>query len=342
MQIVSIPKETAAGERRVALVPSLVSKLTQAGFAVQIETGAGSDAGFSDDAYAAHGVQVVSQLSPATDVLLKVRTPTAAEIEKLKPESIVIGLFDPGMPEELIQTLCRKQITSFAMGLIPRIARAQAMDALSAMSTIAGYRAVLLAANLLPRFFPLLMTAAGTVPPARVLVIGAGVSGLEALGVARRLGAVVEACDVRPEVREEIESIGARFVAADALPEHVAAADVIITAAFVRGRDAPKLITEPMIGSMRPGSVIIDLAAEQGGNCTLTEPGCQIVCHEVTIVGPTNLPSSLPFHASEMYARTVLNFWLHLLKDGQPVIDLTDELIRSTLVTHRGEVRNRP
>jgi proton-translocating NAD(P)+ transhydrogenase subunit alpha len=252
------------------------------------------------------------------------------------------------------------------MEFMPRIARAQAMDALSAMSAIAGYKAILLAANWLPKFFPLLMTAAGTMPPARVFVIGAGVAGLEAIGTAKRLGAIVEAYDTRPAVKEEVESVGAKFVELgldttnaedtggyakaqnpsfytrqpEVMSAHIAASDVVITAALVRGADAPVLITDEMVRNMRPGSVIVDLASDQGGNCALTEPGRNVVKHGVAILGPTNLPSSMPFHASKMYARTVINFLMHLFREGKPHIDLEDELIRSTLVAHQGKIVN--
>jgi NAD(P) transhydrogenase subunit alpha len=250
------------------------------------------------------------------------------------------------------------------MELMPRIARAQPMDALSAMSTVAGYKAVLLAANRLPKFFPLLMTAAGTITPARLFVVGAGVAGLEAIGTAKRLGAVVEAYDTRPAVKEEVQSVGAQFVELsldtkdaeerggyaraespefyrkqqEMMVEHVAAADVVITAALVRGRHAPVLITEEMVRGMRPGSVIVDLASAQGGNCALTEADKEVVKHGVTILGPTNLPSTMPFHSSQMYARTVTNFLMHLLQDGKICMDLDDEMTRATLVTHQGEI----
>ena len=362
---VGIPKETTPGEKRVALVPELVPKLKNAGLEVCVQTGAGFDAGFADKDYAESGASIQPDVL-RTDIILKVRPPTANEIAALLENSIVIGLLEPFSRAMPIQLLADHKITALAMELMPRIARAQSMDALSAMSTIAGYKAVLLAANYLPKFFPLLMTAAGTMPPARVFVIGAGVAGLEAIGTAKRLGAVVEAYDTRPAVKEEIESVGAKFLelgleTGDAevkggyaraqtenfykrqqqmMAGHLATADVVITAALVRGTHAPVLITEEMVRNMRSGSVIVDLAADQGGNCALTESGRDVVKHGVAILGPLNLPSSMPFHASKMYARTVTNFLLHLMREGKIHIDLDDELTRPTLVTHRGEIVN--
>lgn len=331
--IVAAPKETVPGERRVALVPDLVPRLIKAGLHVQIETGAGLQAGFPDALYAKEGAELKPQILAEADVILKVRAPAADEIAQMKTGATLIGLLEPDTRRTEIELLAARMITAFAMELMPRIARAQSMDALSAMSTIAGYKAVLLAANHLHKFFPLLMTAAGTMPPARVFVVGAGVAGLEAIGTAKRLGAIVEAYDVRPAAREEIASVGARFVEFELA--HVSKVDVIIAAALVRGERAPVLITEEMVRAMRAGSVIIDLAADQGGNCALTEPGQDVERHGITIVGPANLPSTMPYHASEMFARTVMNFLLHLLKDGALHLDMTDELISSTIVAGR-------
>jgi H+-translocating NAD(P) transhydrogenase subunit alpha len=362
--IVGIPKETAPGERRVALVPELVAKLAAAGLEVHVQFGAGVEAGFADKEYAERGACLVAEVIDRADLLLKVRSPTAEEIAQLREASAVIGLLEPYTSAATIRLLADRKVTAFAMELMPRIARAQPMDALSAMSTVAGYKAVLLAANRLARFFPLLMTAAGTITPARVFVVGAGVAGLEAIGTAKRLGAVVEAYDTRPAVKEEVQSVGAQFIelaldTKDAeekggyaraesaefyrqqqamMFEHVAKADVVITAALVRGRHAPTLITEDMIRGMRPGSVIVDLAAAQGGNCALTEPDREVVRHGVVILGPTNLPSTMPFHASQMYARTITNFLMHLLHNGAIRLDPTDEISRTTLVTHQGEL----
>lgn len=362
--IVSVPKEITPGERRVALVPELVSKLTAADLEVHVQLGAGVEAGFKDKDYEEKGARLASDVFAEADVLLKVRPPAVGEIAKLRETSVLIGLLEPYTSEAQIRLLGARKVTSFAMELMPRIARAQPMDALSAMSTVAGYKAVLLAANRLSKFFPLLMTAAGTITPARVFVVGAGVAGLEAIGTAKRLGAVVEAYDTRPAVKEEAQSVGAKFIELsldtkdaeekggyaraestefykkqqEMMVEHVAAADVVITAALVRGRHAPILITAEMVRGMRPGSVIVDLASAQGGNCSLTEPDQEVVRHDVTILGPTNLPSTMPFHSSQMYARTVTNFLMHLLKDGKIHLDPNDEMTRATLVTHQGEI----
>ena len=362
--IVGVPKETAAGERRVALVPELVAKLVQAGLTVHVQTGAGSAAGFLDAAYAEKGASIEADVLGEADVVLKVQPPTPDEVDQMQDGKTLIGFLQPHSAAAAIRALAGRHITAFAMELMPRITRAQSMDALSAMSTVAGYKAVLIAANLLPKFFPLLMTAAGTVTPARVLVIGAGVAGLQAIGTARRLGAVIDAYDTRPAVKEQVESLGAKFVelgleTRDAedkggyakaqseefytkqqrmMLECVRAADVVITTALVPGQRAPVLISEEMVRAMRPGSVIVDLAAEQGGNCALTEPGQETVRHGVLIVGPTNVASSLAFHASQMYARTVTSFLMHLLKDGTIHLDLADDLTRGPLVTHGGEI----
>jgi len=362
--IVGIPKETVQGERRVALVPELVPKLTKAGADVVVQSGAGTAAGFLDAAYAETGARVEPDVFDQADVLLKVQPPTIDEIGRMKEGSTLIGFLQPYDNTEAIKTLAAHQVTTFCMELMPRIARAQPMDALSAMSTIAGYKAVLIAASRLPKFFPLLMTAAGTMTPARVFVIGAGVAGLQAIGTAKRLGAVVEAYDTRPAVKEQVESLGAKFAEVrleikdaedrggyakaqseefyrkqqEMMSKYVTAADVVIPTALVPGQRAPVLITEEMVRGMRPGSVIIDLAAEQGGNCALTEPGQETLRYGVVIIGPVNLPSTMPFHASQMYARTVVNYLEHLLKDGRIHLDLEDELTRGPLVTHQGAV----
>jgi NAD(P) transhydrogenase subunit alpha len=364
--VIGIPKETLPGERRVALVPDLVPKLTKAGLSVAIEPGAGLAAGFPDPAYEGKGARLGPDPLAEADIVLKVQPPNLDEIGRMKQGSILIGFLQPYANGSGIKALAAGQITSFSMELMPRITRAQPMDALSAMSTIAGYKAVLLAASRVPKFFPLLMTAAGTVTPARVFVIGAGVAGLQAIGTARRLGAVVEAYDTRPAVKEQVESLGARFAELqletkdaegksgyargqaeefyrkqqEMMFKYVTAADAVITTALVPGERAPVLITEEMVRGMRPGSIIVDLAAEQGGNCALTEPGQETERHGVTILGPVNLPSTMPYHASEMYARTVTNYLAHLLKDGNVRLDLNDELTRGPLVTHEGEIRH--
>lgn len=362
--VVSVPKETVPSEQRVGLVPELVPKLTKAGLDVVVQSGAGISAGFLDAAYVEKGARLEAEVFDKADIILKVQPPTIEEIARMKEGSILIGFLQPYTNATGIKALAARKVTAFSMELMPRITRAQPMDALSAMSTIAGYKAVLIAAGRLPKFFPLLMTAAGTVTPARVFIIGAGVAGLQAIGTAKRLGAVVEAYDTRPAVKEQVESLGARFAELglkmkdaedksgyakaqseefyrkqqEMMAKYVTNADVVIPTALVPGQRAPILITEEMVRGMRSGSVIVDLAAEQGGNCVLTEPGQEIVRHGVVIIGPMNLPSTVPFHASEMYARTVTNYLAHLLKEGRLHLDLEDELTRGPLVTYQGEV----
>jgi NAD(P) transhydrogenase subunit alpha len=362
--IVGVARETAEGERRVALIPDLVGKLKQAGLDVVLQPDAGKEAGYPDSAFKEKGVRFEADVFPSADILLKVQPPTLAEIGRMKEGALTISLLQPYTAHAEIQALARRKATAFAMELMPRITRAQAMDVLSAMSTVSGYKAVLMAANRLPRFFPLLMTAAGTLSPTRVFIIGAGVAGLQAIGTAKRLGAVVEAYDTRPVVKEQVESLGGKFVelpleTKDAqaatgyareqsaefiqkqqqlMHNSVVGADVVITTALVPGKRAPLLVTEEMVRGMRPGSIIVDLAAEQGGNCALTQPGHDVLVDGVLIIGPINLPSTLPYHASQMYARTVTNYLTHLLKDGKIQLDLSDELTRGPLVTHQGEI----
>lgn len=362
--IVGIAKETTAGESRVALVPDLVPKLIPTGTEVIVENGAGLSAGYLDSEYQGKGARIVDEVISAANVILKVQPPTLAEIGKMKEGSTLIGFLQPYTNAEGIEALAWRRITSFAMELMPRITRAQPMDALSAMSTITGYKAVLIAANRLSKMFPLMMTAAGTLTPARVFVIGAGVAGLQAIGTAKRLGAVVEAYDTRPIVKEQVESLGGKFVELgleakeaeaktgyataqteefykkqqQAMMKAVAAADVVIPTALVPGKRAPILVTEEMVRGMRPGSVVVDIAADQGGNCELTEPGKEVIKHGVAIIGPVNLASSIPYHASQMYARTVVNYFLHLVKDGRVQVNLEDELTRGPLVTNGGEI----
>src|SRR6202011_6090936 len=361
--IISVPKETMPGEQRVALVPEVVPRLTKAGLDVVVQPGAGESAGFLDAAYEGKGARLEGEVFERADIFLKVQPPTLDEIGRMNEGSLLISFLQPYTNTAGIKAPAARKMTAFSMELMPRITRAQPMDALSAMSTIAGYKAVLLAAGRLHKFFPLLMTAAGTITPARVFIIGAGVAGLQAIGTARRLGAVVEAFDTRPAVKEQVESLGAKFVELgletkdaeaktgyakaqseefyqkqrELLSKYVATADVVIPTALVPGKRAPVLITEEMVQGMRPGSVIVDLAAEQGGNCALTEPGQEVVRHGVKILGPLNVPSTVPFHASQMYARTVTNFLMHLLKEGKIHLDLGDELTRTPLVTHQGE-----
>ena len=362
--MVGVPRETVPGERRVALVPDHVAGLTKAGVEVGIEPGAGVAAGFPDSYYVEKGARLEPDVLAKADILLKVQPPTLEEVGKLREGSLLIGFLQPYSNGAGILALAGRKVTAFSMELMPRITRAQPMDALSAMSTVGGYKAALLAAGRLPKFFPLLMTAAGTMFPARVFIIGAGVAGLQAIGTAKRLGAVVEAYDTRPVVKEQVESVGGKFIEMaletksaeeksgyakaqseefyqkqrELMARHVATADVVITTALVPGKRAPVLITGEMVRKMKPGSVIVDLAAEQGGNCELTEPGQEVVRHGVTILAPLNLPSTMPFHASQMYSRTVTNFLTFLLKDGKVALDLSDELTRGPLVTHQGEV----
>ncbi|MCI0638942.1 MAG: Re/Si-specific NAD(P)(+) transhydrogenase subunit alpha [Gemmataceae bacterium] len=362
--IVGVAKEKLAGERRVALVPELVPKLIQAGLSVVVQPGAGAAAGFNDALYAEKGARLADDAITQGEILLTVQPPSVDQISHLRDGATLIGFLQPFTNKAAIESLAARRVTAFAMELMPRITRAQPMDALSAMSTVSGYKAVLLAAGHLPKFFPLLMTAAGTLTPARVFVIGAGVAGLQAVGTAKRLGAVVEAYDTRPAVKEQVESLGAKFAdfglatqdaeaktgyakaqsdefyqkQQEAMARAVAAADVVITTALIPGQRAPVLISEQMVQGMRSGSVIVDLAAEQGGNCALTEPGQEVVRHGVVVSGLTNLPSTVPYHASQMYARNVASYLLHLFKDGRLNLDLTDELTRGPLVTHQGEV----
>lgn len=368
---VAIPKETAVDERRVAAVPDTVARLAKSGFEVVVQTRAGLNAGHPDSAYRDAGATIAesaAQTYRGADIVLKVREPReseeigAHEIELLPEGSILIGFLNGGRDPELVRRLAARRITAFAMELIPRTSRAQKMDALSSMSNVAGYKAALVAANSLTKFFPLLMTAAGTVAPARVFVLGAGVAGLQAIATSRRLGAVVEAFDVRPAVAEEVQSLGATFVAhepakaeeagsgayakelseddqrreRELLHQHVAAADVVISTANVPGRRAPILITREMVESMRPGSVIVDLAAESGGNCELTEAGAEIRHAGVTIHGPVNLAATVPTHASQLYSRNVLALLQLFMEDSSIKLDFEDEIVRDTCITHQG------
>jgi NAD(P) transhydrogenase subunit alpha len=368
MLSIGVPRETTPGETRVALVPQAVAPLLKAGLSVQVEAGAGVLSGATDEAYVAAGATIVdARAAFGSDVVLKVREPrwneeaAVHETDLLRDGAVLIALLGGRTPQSL-ERLAAHRVTAFALEALPRITRAQSMDVMSSMSTVAGYRAVLLAAEKLPRFFPLLMTAAGTIPPARVFVIGAGVAGLQAIATARRLGAVVEAFDVRPAVREEVQSLGATFIAADVadaahagaggyakelnssdeqrererLTKHVQSADVVITTAVVPGKRAPLLITTEMVQGMRPGSVIVDMAAESGGNCELTRAGTEVQAHGVTIVGPVNLAAGLAVHASQMFARNVATLVLHLTKNGALALDFDDEITRTTCVLRDG------
>jgi len=365
---VAVPREIVPGERRVALVPKSVAPLTGAGHEVLVETSAGAAAAFPDEAYTAAGATIVAtaaDLYKAAEVVLKVRRPESSEVALLNEGAILVAFLDPARSLDVITELRTRRVSSFAMELMPRITRAQDMDALSAMSTVAGYHATLMAAVRLPRFFPLLMTAAGTITPARVLVLGAGVAGLQAIATAKRLGAVVEGFDIRPAVRDQVESLGATFVEIDlgdsqtetaggyatqlaaeheerereVIARHVKDADVVITTALIPNRPAPRLMTRDMVLAMKPGSVVIDLAAESGGNCEATVPGEEVTVGGALIVGPLNVPSSMPAHASQLYSHNVMRFALTLLKEGG--LDFEDQIVADTCVTHAGEVRSK-
>jgi len=370
---IGIPREIAPGERRVALTPDMVARLTKGGHSVTVQSGAGDAAGFPDAAYSVAGATMQAEtaaLYAGAEAVLKVHRPSrgengaANEAALLQSGSVLISFLRPGNDKPLLEQLAARGVTAFSMELVPRISRAQSMDALSSQATVAGYKAVLVAADALPKFFPMLMTAAGTIRPATVLVIGAGVAGLQAIATARRLGAVVESFDTRPAVREQVQSLGAKFVSLDlethdaedaggyakALSEdhlqreqaliakHVASADVVITTAQIPGRPAPRLITRAMVAAMRPGSVIVDLAAESGGNCEASQPGQTITADGVTVIAPLNLPSELALHASQMYARNVTALLELLAPKGTLNVDMTDEIIRGACVTHGGRV----
>ncbi len=372
--LIGVPREIHDGERRVALTPDTVRELTAKGIQVRVEAGAGAGAYLPDADYEAAGATLetdAARLYAEADLVVKVRGPMAHpggphEVDLLKEGSALLGLLNPLGDHDTMQRLAERRITSFALELMPRITRAQGMDALSSMATISGYKAGLLVADSLPRLLPMMMTAAGTITPARVLVVGAGVAGLQAIATTRRIGAVVEAFDIRPAAREQVESLGARFVEAQSetegaetaggyaraqtqdeqgltqelLGRHAVDSDGVITTALVPGRRAPQLILEDHVKGMRPGSVIVDLAAEAGGNCALTRPGEVVREHGVEIHGPLNLPSTIPVHASQMYARNITNYLNHLLKDGDLHLDLEDELTRAPLVTRDGEILN--
>ena len=365
---VAVAKETAPGERRVALVPDSVGKLVSGGLDVIVERDAGGGATFADAAYEEAGARLADAdaLYAEADVVAKVQKPSAEEVERLREGSVLVAFLQPLANPDVVHALADRGVTAFSMDSMPRITRAQPMDALSSQSTVAGYKAVVVAAASLGKFFPMLTTAAGTIAPARVLVLGAGVAGLQAIATARRLGAIVSAFDVRPVVKEQVESLGATFLELDvegaegvggyavALAEdqeerereligrHVQESDAVISTALVPGKRAPLLVTEEAVRGMRPGSVIVDLAAEAGGNCALTEPGETVVREGVTIVGATNLPSTMPVHASQMYSRNVLSFLTHLVRDGELVIDLDDEITQATCVAYEGRVLKEP
>lgn len=370
---IAVAKEIEVSERRVSLVPDIVAKLVKQGLEISVETGAGEKAYFSDGDYEAAGAKIITDaavLWGEADILLKVSPPQEREdgreeIDLLKPGAVLLSFLNPLGNPEIARKLAQRQITALSMELIPRTTRAQSMDALSSQASIAGYKTVLLAAAALPKYFPMLTTAAGTIAPAKVFVMGAGVAGLQAIATARRLGALVEAFDIRPAVKEEVQSLGAKFVeiklteettaaggyakeisedskkrTQEVVAEHVKHSDIVITTAQVPGRKAPILVTEEMVKGMKPGSVIVDLAAEQGGNCACTAPGKDIVYQGVTIIGPINLPSSMPVHASQLYAKNIAALMQLVVKDKALNVNFADDIVDAACITHNGEIRN--
>jgi NAD(P) transhydrogenase subunit alpha len=364
---ISVPTEIAPREHRVALAPDSAGRLVKSGLEVAVQRGAGLNAGFRDDAYTAAGATIVAdarELLATGQVIAKVQPPTADEVAAMSEGASLISLMRPGQHQEIAAVLARHNVSALALELVPRITRAQSMDVLSSQSTVAGYKAVLLGAAELGKFLPMLTTAAGNISPARVFVIGAGVSGLQAIATARRLGGVVSAFDVRPAAREQVQSLGASFVATElvsasaeaaggyaraqtneeqqrtlaAIAGHIKDVDLVITTAQIPGRRAPTLITADMVRTMRAGSVIVDLAVETGGNCELSKLGETVQAHDVTIMGPVNLPSSVAFHASQMFGRNILALLQHLVKDGAIVLDPADEITGAMLVVHQGTV----
>jgi NAD(P) transhydrogenase subunit alpha len=374
--VIGIPKESYPGERRVALTPAVLPALIQSGLKVLVEAGAGAGAGHADEDFKKAGAEIIasrSEIFSAADIVVQVLALNAnppawsVDLGLMRPHQALIAFLRPlAAHDNNITVLAEARVTGFAVELMPRITRAQSMDALSSMSTVVGYKAVLAAAEALPKMFPMLMTAAGTIKPARIFVIGAGIVGLQAIATARRLGAVVKAYDVRPAVKQEVESLGGRFVEIpletgeeekaggyakakdeifyrrqqELLTKAIAESDVVITAAVVPGRKAPVLITEAMVEQMAAGSVIVDLAGEQGGNCALSSAGENVVCHDVTIMSPINIASTVPFHASQLYAKNLSTLLLYLINDGKLRLDRNDQIIRDTLVTHDGEIVN--
>ncbi len=370
--IISVPKEIMAGERRVALTPDVVKRLVGAGATVRIEKGAGIEASYPDQAYSNAGAEIVGDAAAAlkdADIVVKVQPPVldpgsgGNELEHLKEGAVLISMMQPFTNLELVKAVASKGVTGFGLEALPRITRAQSMDILSSMATVAGYKAVLLGAAATGKLFPMLTTAAGTIVPARVLVLGAGVAGLQAIATARRLGAVVKAFDVRPEVKEQVESLGADFLATEVSDEgsgeggyakelsedqqkknleliggSLKDVDVVITTALIPGKPAPLLITEEMLDKMKPGAVVVDLAAEMGGNCAGTKPGEEVISHGIKILGPLNLPSSTPEDSSRMFSRNIQSFLQGILKDGELNLDFEDEVVSGTCITHEGKV----
>jgi NAD(P) transhydrogenase subunit alpha len=370
---VFIPKERRRGETRVAATPETVRKMVKAGLEVTVERGAGAGAFFPDAEYETAGARLADDAlasRAAADAVLTVTAPEAADASAQKPGSLLVGFLAPHRNADLVRALADRRVSSFAMELVPRITRAQAMDALSSQANIAGYKAVLLAALRLPKYFPLLMTAAGTIKPARVVVMGAGVAGLQAIATARRLGAIVEVSDIRPAVKEQVQSLGGRFIELpmaqnaesgegaggyaremgeeflrkqrEIVQRHLAQADAVITTALVPGRPAPRLVTAEMVEAMRPGSVIVDLAVEQGGNCELSAADREVEHNGVLILGPSNLAAAMPHDASSLYARNVFALLQILVKDGTLAVDPQDEVVAGTLLTHDGRVVHAP
>ncbi|MDX2256847.1 MAG: Re/Si-specific NAD(P)(+) transhydrogenase subunit alpha [Pseudanabaenaceae cyanobacterium bins.39] len=365
---IGVIKEIEFGERRVALIPEVVARLTKSGLEVLVESHAGELSFFADSTYLDAGAQIYTDklaLINDADILLKVGAPREEEVNMFRSGQIAIGFLNPLGRPELMRRLAHQGVTAMSMEMIPRSSRAQSMDALSSQASIAGYKAVLIAAAALPKYLPMLTTAAGTIPPAKVVVLGAGVAGLQAIATARRLGAQVEAYDIRPAVREEVQSLGAKFIdvtldedttaaggyakeiseaakqhAQAVLAKHIKDADIVITTAQVPGRKAPVMVSDAMIAQMKRGSVIVDMAGEQGGNCEGTIAGKDVVCHGATIISPINLPSSMPIHASQKYAKNLLNLLNHLIKKGELQLDFTDDIISSACITHSGEVLN--
>jgi H+-translocating NAD(P) transhydrogenase subunit alpha len=372
--IIGVPKEILSGENRIAIIPELVSKYIKAGFSVQVERDAGINAGYENEKFSTAGAKIIdntSELFQSSDIILKVQRPIENEslkkheLDLMKPGSLLIAFLYPLNYPDLVKKCAEKKINVVSMDMIPRTTLAQKMDALSSQANIAGYKSVLLCANALGKIFPLMITAAGTISPAKVVIMGAGVAGLQALGTARRLGAVVEVSDIRPQVKEEIQSLGGKFIevptdasmqdaggyAKEASAEflekqkalifkHVSEADIVITTALVPGKKAPVLVTEEMVKKMKSGSVILDMAVEFGGNCEISELGKTVVKHGVTIIGEPNLPSLVPQHSSEMYAKNLFGFMTYVSTNGKVELDLENEIVKASLITHNGEVRN--
>jgi len=365
--ILSVSKETADLEKRVALTPEAAEKLNKDGVRVCIEAGAGTNSSYSDEDYRNRGIEIISdrnKLFSECDLLLAVNTPPADDLRKMKAGATLICFLWPLQNPDLVEQLKKQKITGLSLDAVPRISRAQSMDALSSMSNIAGYKSVLIGASELDRYLPMMMTAAGTIPPAKVLVMGAGVAGLQAIATAKRLGAVVEAYDIRPVVKEQVESLGAKFVVVptvdedteteggyakeaserqqekqkEVMHEHVKKSDIVITTALIPGKKAPTLVTESMVNEMKTGSVVVDLAAEQGGNCEVTVPGKTVIHNGVKIAGPLNLASTLAYHASQLYAKNLLSLLSLLIREGKLVFDFEDEIVKQTTITHNGEI----